>query len=447
MPGTPEGGGGGSRPPWPIIPGMSWRTVALLVAGAAAAACSGKRGAAREGGDAGVGAGGAAALATSSEVPPFAGGDEGAAPIPVVECPVAPVDGEAPERTLDRLLEQAAASFDDQRPAEAWTCADQASDLAPQSVEAHHLRAAALAALGHDIEAELAYTMALALDPEDPETLRAVADFYLNVRATRGRDTALVALELARRGRARATARRRGSAGLRADLALLEAQALNDLGRSDEALDGAREALRLQPGLIDAVHERGVALYNLGRFPEARTAFTEVLGQLPDDAYAHHFLALTLEQLGHSADADAHFRRARELAPDDFPPPVLISVAEFQAEVDAIVAELSADTRAKLVAVPIEVADVPARDDLEAVDPPFPPNILGLFRGLPHGVELPVAPGARPVPRAILLYRLNLARAVRTREELSEQIRRTLLHEIGHLEGLDEDDLRRRGLD
>ena len=60
---------------------------------------------------------------------------------------------------------------------------------------------------------------------------------------------------------------------------------------------------------------------------------------------------------------------------------------------------------------------------------------------------LPVPPGAQPVPRAILLYRLNLARAVRTRAELSEQIRRTLLHEIGHLEGLDEDDLRRRGLD
>ena len=57
--------------------------------------------------------------------------------------------------------------------------------------------------------------------------------------------TAQLALELSRRGRARATARRRGSAGLRADLALLEAQSLNDLGRSDEALVDAKEALRL----------------------------------------------------------------------------------------------------------------------------------------------------------------------------------------------------------
>ena len=50
-------------------------------------------------------------------------------------------------------------------------------------------------------------------------------------------------------------------------------------------------------------------------------------------------------------------------------------------------------------------------------------------------------------PPSIVLYRKNLARAVRTRAELSEQIRDTLLHGIGHLEGLDEDDLRRRGME
>ena len=53
--------------------------------------------------------------------------------------------------------------------------------------------------------------------------------------------------------------------------------------------------------------------------------------------------------------------------------------------------------------------------------------------------------GAEPV--SIVLYRKNLARAVKSRTELSEQIRDTLLHEIGHLEGLDEDDLRRRGME
>ena len=122
----------------------------------------------------------------------------------------------------------------------AWTCADRAADLAPTSVEAHHLRGAALAALGRDAEAQTAYSLALALDPDDPETLRAVADFYINGKGERGRDALRLGLELAQRGSRRALARRRRNAPLAADLAVLEAQALNDLGRSDEALERDR---------------------------------------------------------------------------------------------------------------------------------------------------------------------------------------------------------------
>jgi predicted Zn-dependent protease with MMP-like domain len=92
----------------------------------------------------------------------------------------------------------------------------------------------------------------------------------------------------------------------------------------------------------------------------------------------------------------------------------------------------------------IEIVDLPDKADLAAVKPPFPPTILGLYRGPvgkgPHVVHTGEAP-------SIVLYRKNLARAVKTRAELSEQIRDTLLHEIGHLEGLDEDDLRRRGME
>ena len=73
-------------------------------------------------------------------------------------------------------------------------------------------------------------------------------------------------------------------------------------------------------------------------------------------------------------------------------------------------------------------------------------TILGLYRG-PVG-RGPVGRGPHhSEPTSIVLYRKNLARAVKTRAELCVQIRETLLHEIGHLEGLDEDDLRRRGMD
>ena len=388
----------------------------------------------------------AAAVGPAKPADAKLGHDDGHELEPLVgTCVSATVDEPSDERRLDLLVDEAGKKLDIQAWADAFTCADMAADLAPRSIEAQHLRAAALAGAGHDEQAGVAYGIALALDPDDPETLRAVADFYINVSRARSRDTTSLGLELARRGFARATARRRGHAELRARLALLEAQAWNDLDRADEARERSSEAGRLAADLIDAVHEKGVALFNLGRFTDARAQFEQVLTALPDDAYAHHLLGLTLEQLDERQAAEDHFARARALAPDEFPAPVEISAAEMRGEIDRVLAALPAERSARVRGVPIIVADLPDVTDLRAVSPPFPPTILGLFRGLPLGAE--AAPGEDVPPRAILLYRLNLSRAVRTREELAQQIERTLLHEIGHLEGLDEDDLRRRDLE
>jgi predicted Zn-dependent protease with MMP-like domain len=98
-----------------------------------------------------------------------------------------------------------------------------------------------------------------------------------------------------------------------------------------------------------------------------------------------------------------------------------------------------------LEAVAVAVEDLPALEDLTAVEPPLSPTILGLFRG-PSLEEACTAEDGSPC-RAIVLYRKNLGRLARDRQELREQIRVTLLHEIGHLRGLDEDQLRSRGLE
>jgi Flp pilus assembly protein TadD len=360
---------------------------------------------------------------------------------PVVECPAKIADTVDDEARVTGLLDEANKQIEGGAFAAAWTCADRAADLAPQSVEAHHLRGAALAALGRDTEAQTAYSLALALDPDDPETLRAVADFYINGKGERGRDALRLGLELAQRGSRRALARRRRNAPLAADLAVLEAQALNDLGRSDEALERIDAALRIAPGRGDALHEKGVALFDLSRFGDAKTAFQKALGIQPDDAYTHQMLGLTLEQLKDPA-AEDELRRAIALAPGELWPPVLINKPEFQKEIDQVLATLPTERRSHVKAIKVEIEDLPQAADLKAVSPPFPPTILGLYRG-PVGR----APAAGDEPPSIVLYRKNLARAVKTRAELTEQIRDTLLHEIGHLEGLDEDDLRRRGME
>ena len=361
---------------------------------------------------------------------------------PVVECAARVPDNADDDVRVQALLDQANKEIERGQYAAAWTCADRASDIAPTSVEAHHLRGAALAALERDNEAQMAYSLALALDPDDPETLRAVADFYINGKGERTRDALRLGLELAQRGSRRALARRRRNAPLAADLAVLEAQALNDLGRSDEALERVDTALRMSPGRGDALHERGVALFDLSRFPDAKLAFEKALGIQPQDAYTHQMLGLTLEQLGDVPAADIELKKAIDLAPHELSAPVLITVAEFQKEIDAVIGSLPTERRAHVRAIKVEIADLPDPVDLKAVQPPFPPTILGLYRG-PVGR----APGPGDEPPSIVLYRKNLARAVKTRTELSEQIRDTLLHEIGHLEGLDEDDLRRRGME
>ena len=365
---------------------------------------------------------------------------------PVVECPAVIADSADDETRVSALLDEANKQIERAQYGAAWTCADRAGDLAPTSVEAQHLRGAALAALGREQEAQTAYALALALDPDDPETLRAVADFYINGKGERARDALRLGLELAQRGSRRAEARRRRNPPLVADLAVLEAQALNDLGRSDEALTRIGAAIRISPTRGDALHEKGVALFDLSKFAEAKGVLQKALTIQPDDAYTHQMLGLTLEQLGDPKGADAELARALELAPNELSRPVLISGPEFQKEIDGVVATLAPERRARVKAIKVEVADLPDPTDLAAVTPPFPPTILGLYRGpVGHAADVPAQPGDEPV--SIVLYRKNLARAVKTRTELSEQIRDTLLHEIGHLEGLDEDDLRRRGME
>jgi Flp pilus assembly protein TadD/predicted Zn-dependent protease with MMP-like domain len=360
----------------------------------------------------------------------------------VAECPVPRGTGVSVASEVDRLLDAAHKAFEAGRPEEAWTCADRAADLEPAAVEAHHLRAASLAALGRHADAELAYLVALAIDPDDVETLRAVAEYEVSTRPDRPRDALLFGRALARRGREALRGRGRPDPAIAADLYVIEARAENDLGRADLALELADAALAAVPTLTDATYERAMALFNLARFAEAEVGFRAVLEATPDDAYARHHLGLALEWLDRGAEAEIELAKARELAPDKFGPAVTLPEAEVRAVIDETIGGLSPALAAQVRAIPVLVVDRPELADLRSVDPPFPPTILGLFRGLPAGQNSVDAPA-----RAILLYRVNLSRAARTVDELREQIRETLLHEIGHLEGADEDDLRRRGLE
>ena len=351
----------------------------------------------------------------------------------------------APPRCSSRggpklLVQRAAFELERGEDERALACADEALRLAPRLVAALRLRGEALADLGRLDEARLAYARSLAVEPDDAETLRGAAELYV-MQLPGERATLELGLEYALRGLRRAPAR----SDLQAALLLLVAAAENDLGESRLALMYAERALALRADDLDAAYERGVALYELCRFEEARDALERVRAARPDDAWTLHYLGLVAERAGHGPRAEELERRARSLAPDEFRAGTSIDPASFDAEVRRALAALPERERKSVADVPVELADVPALDDLTAVDPPLSPSILGLFRGPSQGEPCLPEEGLRC--RSIVLYRVNLARFARSRADLAEQVRVTLLHEIGHLQGETEDELRARGLE
>jgi predicted Zn-dependent protease with MMP-like domain len=75
---------------------------------------------------------------------------------------------------------------------------------------------------------------------------------------------------------------------------------------------------------------------------------------------------------------------------------------------------------------------------------PEDPDLLGLY----HGVPLPERGDmAGSLPDTISIYRIPLEESFPDPAELREEIRITVLHELGHYFGLDEDRLAELGYD
>ena len=349
--------------------------------------------------------------------------------------PAAPcLDRGGADPALPDLLEQAGRDFEKGRYEDALECAREATRVDANSVAAHHFRGAALAELGHTEEARTAYSRALALDPDDPEVLRSVAD--LHVRRLGSRDDLELALQYVHRALARA--QRNRDKPLLKDLHLLQAMALDDLGRPGEALSAANRALEYDAKDREAHREKGVALFELCRFEQSRVELAKLAADEPD-AWAEHYLGLIAERQQDEVAAAAHFARAQKLDPDAFKATASAPLPVFQKIVQEEVEKLPPEIKAGLSRSRFEVTDLPEVSDLVATDPPLSPGILGRFRPPPEASQADSKP-------TIVLYRRNLARAAHDDDELHREIRDTLMHEVGHLNGEDDEQLRDRGL-
>lgn len=91
----------------------------------------------------------------------------------------------------------------------------------------------------------------------------------------------------------------------------------------------------------------------------------------------------------------------------------------------------------------IDIEDQPDEQTLEEMGIEDPYELLGLYRGVPltdRSVEWTVR-----MPDSIVVYQRNIERVCRTRKEIIDQVRKTILHEVGHHFGMDEDELDEKG--
>lgn len=186
-------------------------------------------------------------------------------------------------------------------------------------------------------------------------------------------------------------------------------------------------------------------LAELGRLDEAVERTQAVIDEDSANADAHHFLGCLFEELDAHEKAREHFLRTLELdrlAWEERPSRQRQELLdEIGRHVRATVEGLPDEFREGMTAVPILIEPLPEND---LVEEGFDPRSLGVFEGPDHALR--TSHDVQATTTRIILFAENLVSEFPEPEDFVEQIRITVLHEIGHYFGLDEDDMVRLGL-
>jgi predicted Zn-dependent protease with MMP-like domain len=122
---------------------------------------------------------------------------------------------------------------------------------------------------------------------------------------------------------------------------------------------------------------------------------------------------------------------------------ITLTEDEFAEAVTESLQLLPDDFQRHMTDLAVDVEDLPDRQTLTELGIKDQRGLLGLYRGLPL-TKRSVGHMLR-IPERIVLYQRNIERICRSRRDVIEQIRRTVLHEVGHHFGMDEHRLRELG--
>ena len=229
-------------------------------------------------------------------------------------------------------------------------------------------------------------------------------------------------------------------------LLFLAGTALQELDRPEEAAEAFGRAVEMDPEDAEFRASHALALFRACRFEEAAAQAREAVEADPRYAGAQHVLGLSLEREARFEEADAAFARAAELDSEGYARPERLSREAFEAQVAAAADLLPEDFRRHLGQVAVTVEPLPSEEVLRDGTPPLDPELLGLFVGVALPERSFQGPGGELPPR-ILLFQRNLERYALDAQDLLDELRRTLYHELAHYLGFDEEQMAGMDLD
>ena len=115
-----------------------------------------------------------------------------------------------------------------------------------------------------------------------------------------------------------------------------------------------------------------------------------------------------------------------------------ISPREFESLVEEALAGVPAQFRQYLENVVVAVEEEPALEDYEETDTPDDEELFGVFRGM--GV-FDRSNAVSHLPAQIVIFRGPILRVCETRGEAVREIRDTVVHEVGHMLGLGDEEM------
>lgn len=117
---------------------------------------------------------------------------------------------------------------------------------------------------------------------------------------------------------------------------------------------------------------------------------------------------------------------------------------DFESLVTQVLDELPPDFAQRLDNLDVVVESAPDRRELEEMDLPCGEVVFGIYRGLPL-TERESTPWSFQLPDEIVIFQRPIEQHARTRREIREEVRKTVLHEIAHHFGLPDKRLRELG--